>query len=335
MVDKKQGATLFFNNVYVASTSSIAGEKEGEGPFGKYFDSLLKKDELGTKSFELAEIRMHTYAIKHLLFKTKLAPEEVDCLLMGDLLDEIVGSSYSAREFAIPFLGLYNACATFGEALAIGSVFIESGFMQRVICSTSSHFSTAERQFRFPLELGSQRPPLSQWTVTGAGATLLASSGGDIKITCVTIGKVIDFGITDADDMGAAMAPSARDTLINHLKDTKRKLDYYDMIATGDLGKAGAKMFKLLMEQEGYTLGDNYQDCGAIIFDREDSDVMQGGSGTSCSNIVFNGFLYKKMLEGVYKKILLLPTGALLSKTSTLQKQTIPAVAHAIAIEVE
>lgn len=335
MVDKKQGFTLFFNNVSVANTSSIAGEREGQGPFGKYFDSLLKRDELGTKSFELAEIRMHTYAIKHLLFKTKLAPEEIDCLLMGDLLDEIVASSFTAREFAIPYLGLYNACATFGEALIIGASLIDSGFMQRVICSNSSHFSTAERQFRFPLELGAQRSPLSQWTVTGAGATLLASTGGNVKITCATIGKVIDFGINDADDMGAAMAPSARDTLINHLIDTKRTLDYYDLIITGDLGKAGSKMLKILMQQEGYTLGDNYQDSGAIIFDKEDKDVMQGGSGTSCSNIVFNGFLYKKMLEGVYKKILLLPTGALLSKISTLQKQTIPAITHAVAIEVE
>ncbi|MGI6213197.1 MAG: stage V sporulation protein AD [Christensenellales bacterium] len=333
-MDKKIGSTLFFSDVKIAGTSSIGGPREGEGPFGDEFDSILKDDELGQKSFEKAECKLHTYAIKHLLFKTKLAAEEIDCILAGDLMDEIVGASYTAKEFPTCFLGLYNACATFGEALILGACLIDGGFMRRVICSSSSHFSTAERQFRFPLELGNQRSPLAQWTVTGAGATLLSASGGKVGVTCATIGKVIDYGITDADDMGAAMAPSARDTLINHIKDTKRDLDYYDLIATGDLGRAGANMLKILMEKQGYRLGENYHDCGAMIFDRKDDNVKQGGSGTGCSNIVFNGHIYKKMIKNEYKKVLLMPTGALLSKTSTLQKQTIPAITHAVAIEV-
>ena len=334
-MDKKKGYTLFFENVKIGSTSSIVGPKEGKGPLKDSFDSVLKDDELGQKSFEKAEVKMHTYAIKHLFHKTNLHPKDIDCILGGDLLDEIVSTSFTAREFECGYLGLYNACATFGEALIIGATLIDSGFMKRVICSTSSHFSSAERQYRFPLELGTQRTPLSQWTVTGAGATLLNRTKGRIKVTSATIGRVIDYGITDANDMGAAMVPSAKETLITHLKDTKRDIKYYDLIATGDLGYAGSNLLKKLTALEGYSLEDNYKDCGAMIFDLENQDVKQGGSGTGCSNVVFNGYIYKKMLEGKYKKVLLLPTGALLSKISSLQGETIPGITHAISLEVD
>ena len=333
-MDKRKGYTLFFDNVKIWTTSSICGPKEGKGPLADYFDNVLKDDELGQKTYEKSETLMHTYAIKHLLYKTNQTPQDIDCLLGGDLLDEIVGTSFTAREFEIPYMGLYNACATFGEALIIGASLIEGGLMNKVICSSSSHFSTAERQFRFPLELGSPRPPLSQWTVTGAGATLLNNKKGKVKVNSATIGRVVDYGVKDANDMGAVMAPSAKETLITHLNDTKRDLDYYDLIVTGDLGEAGSKMFKILLEQKGITLQKNYADCGILIFNKN-QNIVQGGSGAGCSNIVFNGFIFKKMLEGVYKKVLLMPTGALLSKISTLQGETIPSITHAISLEME
>ena len=210
-----------------------------------------------------------------------LKMEDIDCVFGGDLLDEIIGCNFAMRDFDVPFFGLYNACATFGEALILGAAMIDAGYMKNVIATTTSHFATAERQYRFPLELGSQRTPLSQWTVTGAGCSLLQKSEERaVKITSGTIGKVVDYGITDANDMGAVMAPAAMHTIIAHLNDTGRDLDYYDMIATGDLGEGGKRLLhRIMMKEFGKELRDNYTDCGILIFNREGQDVGQGGSG--------------------------------------------------------
>jgi len=328
---------IYKNPVAITHTSSIAGPKEGEGPLGKYFDYVLKDDLMKQKSHEHAEIEMQLHAIRNVLNKAKLGDQDVDCVFGGDLMDEIIGCNFAMRDIDIPYFGVYTACATFGEGLILGAAMVDSGYMDKVVCTTTSHFATAERQYRFPLELGSQRTPLSQWTVTGAACALLQKSDkkeDDIRITCGTIGKVIDFGVSDANDMGAVMAPAAMHTLIEHFKDTGRDPSYYDLIATGDLGHAGSRLLIELMQEKGYELGDNYTDCGTLIFNREAQNVEQGGSGACCNTLVFASYIYSKLKSGTLKKVLLVPTGALLSKTSTLQGETIPAIAHAVSIEV-
>lgn len=331
--------TLFFDKpVIITHTASIAGPKEGEGPLRKYFDYIMEDDLLKQKSHEHAEIEMQLHVIRNLLNKAKLAEQDVDCVLGGDLMDEIIGCNFALRESDIPFLGLYNACATFGESLILGAVLVNSGYMDKVVCTTTSHFATAERQYRFPLELGSQRTPLSQWTVTGAASVLLQNSDekstGKVCVTCGTIGKVIDYGVSDANDMGAVMAPAAMHTLITHFKETGREPSYYDLIVTGDLGHGGSKILAELLNEKGYELKENYTDCGILIFNKEAQQVEQGGSGACCSTLVFASYIYNKLQNGTLKKVLLVPTGALLSKTSSLQGETIPAIAHAVSIEV-
>ena len=328
--------TLHFEKkVFIRETATIAGPKEGKGPLRQYFHSVLDDDLLGEKSHEHAEIKMHTYAIKKVLNRAKIEPNDINCCLCGDLMDEIIGGNFSMREIDLPYCGIYNACATLGEGLILGSSMIAGGMMNKVICSVSSHFATAERQYRNPLELGSQRTPLSQWTVTGGAATLLENENNtNIAITYGTIGKVVDFGVTDTNNMGAAMAPAALDTLLTHLSDTGRDADYYDLIVTGDLGHAGSRLLINMAKEKGVDLSENYNDCGVLIFNREGQKVEQGGSGACCSGLVFNSYIFTQMKRGIYKKVLLMPTGALLSKTSSLQGESIPGICHAVSIEV-
>ena len=326
---------VFRNNIYIKECASIASEREGRGPLGGYFDSIMKDDLLGQKSYELAEVQMHKSVMNLLLHKAKAKITDVDCILAGDLLDEITGASFAAREMERPFLGLYNACATFGEALTVGSLGIEAGQFRNIICSTASHFCTAERQYRFPLELGNQRTPLSQRTVTATGAALLTTEKSAVKITTATVGKVIDYNVTDANDMGGAMAPSARDTFFAHLKDTGREPDYYDAIYTGDLGSAGARVFRMLCKEQGVEVEGKHFDCGELIFNSAAQNVQQGGSGAGCNSSVFCSYIFRKLKSGEYKRALLMPTGALVSKTSALQCQTIPGITHAVSFERE
>ncbi len=324
--------TIYFKNkILIEDTATIVGPKEADGPIAKYFDKTAKDDLLGQKSHERAETRLHISTIRYLLNKTGLTESDIDLCICGDLLDEIAGCNFTMREFDIPFMGVYNACATFAESMILASCLLDSGNFERIICSTSSHFCTAERQYRFPLELGNQRTPLSQWTATGVGATLLNKKNGSVSIDCATIGKVVDYGVTDVNDMGAAMAPAARETLLAHLEGTKRDVDYYDLIATGDLGEAGHRLLTILMKDKGVNITNNYSDCGIILFNRAAQDVGQGGSGAACSSTVFNGYIYKKMLAGELNRVLLIPTGALVSKTSSLQGESIPGIAHAIS----
>ena len=260
---------------------------------------------------------------------------DIGLLISGDLLNQIISSSFSARQFDIPFLGVYNACSTMSEAFAIGATFVDGGYYENVVAATGSHFSTAERQYRYPLELGCIRPPQSQWTVTGAGGAVISSIKGDFpKITFATFGKVTDYGVVDANNMGAAMAPAARRTLITHFEDTCRTPDYYDVILTGDLGALGSRILKHLMREKGYNIDKNHVDCGELIYNIDEREY-QGGSGAGCSAVTFNSYFYKKLTEKKINRVLFIATGALLSTTSSQQGESIPSVAHAVAIENE
>ena len=316
----------------IIGSYTIVGPKEGDGNFGDYFDYVMKDDSFGEKTYEKAERKILESAITGVIEKAKLLPKDVDIMIAGDLLNQIVSSSYAARAFQFPFLGVYGACSTMAESIAVGSVLVDGGYFDNVVCCTGSHFSTAERQYRFPLELGNQRPPTSQWTVTGAGSCILSLKGDGPRVSMITFGKVIDWGISDVNNMGAAMAPAVRNTLLRHFKNTKTTPDDYDLIVTGDLGKVGSEILIDLMEDEGIILGVNYCDCGQMYYKRE-QNTLCGASGAGCCATVFNSYLMAKMRDGQYKKILFLPTGALLSATSTQQGDSIPGVCHAIVIE--
>lgn len=281
----------------------------------------------------MAESKMTREAVKLAINKANLHPDDIDYMFSGDLLNQIISSSFAARELQIPFFGLYGACSTMTESLSLSAMIIDGGYADYVIAATSSHFASAERQYRFPLEYGGQRPPTSQWTVTGAGAALLSSKGSGPYITYVTTGRVMDFGVKDANNMGAAMAPAATDTILRHFKDTGFEPSYYDLIITGDLGKVGKDLTMELVKKGGYDISNIYTDCGVEIFDLTEQDVHSGASGCGCSAVVFCGYLYKQLKEGKFNRILLISTGALLSPTSSQQGESIPGIAHAVSIE--
>jgi len=331
---KGKQTVKFKNKPKIISNYALVGGKEGEGPFREYFDHILKNDLFGEKSYEKAERKMLETAIFNSIEKAKLKKENIDCLISGDLLNQIISSSFSARHFDTSFIGLYGACSTMAESLAIGAALIDGKYFNTVACATASHFSSVEKQFRFPLELGNQRTPVSQWTVTGSACTLLSHTGSNIAITSATFGKVTDYGIADVNNMGAAMAPAAMSTLIAHFKETNTKPKDFDLIVTGDLGKLGSEILMDLMEKEGYPLGANYNDCGQMIFSKKQR-VYQGGSGAGCSATVLNAYILNKMKKGDFKKVLFCATGALLSPLSSQQGESIPGIAHAIVIERE
>lgn len=335
MAEKKLGlqTVKFKNPPSIISTSSIVGPKESEGPLREYFDIKLEDDLFGEKSWEKAESKMVREAVRNAIDRANLKPEDIDYYFGGDLLNQIISSSFAARELQIPFFGLYGACSTMTESLSLGAMNIDGGYADYVVAATSSHFCSAERQFRFPLEHGNQRPPTSQWTVTGSGAAILSKKGNGPYITYVTTGRVMDFGIKDANNMGAAMAPAAADTILRHFKDTGFNPKDYDLIITGDLGKVGRDLTVDLVSKNGYDISPNFTDCGIEIFDIENQDVHAGGSGCGCSAVVFCGYLYNQLITGNLKRVLLISTGALLSPTSTMQGESIPGIAHAVAIE--
>ena len=317
----------------IIAAYSIVGPKEGEGPLGNYFDEILNDDLFGKESFEKAESEMLYTAITAAIGRAKLKEEDIDYLFAGDLLNQLTSSSFAARKLNIPFFGLYGACSTMSESLSIGSMMLDGGFANYVVAATSSHFSSAERQFRFPLEYGAQRSPLAQWTVTGAGAMVLGKEGNFPEVTYVTTGVVKDYGIKDTNNMGAAMAPAAVDTIAMHFKDTGRTPKYYDVIVTGDMGKVGKEITAKLLLEYGYDIKSNYYDCGDMIFDDVVQHTDSGGSGCGCSAVVSTGYFYKKLVRKEIKSMLLISTGALLSTTSSLQGESIPGIAHAVAIE--
>lgn len=325
---------LFDKPVNIMATASIVGPKEADGPMAKYFDQCLDDEFWGEKSWEKAESKIIKETVNMAISKSGIPSEQIDFCFAGDLLNQCISSSFGLRELNIPFFGVFGACSTFVESMCLGSVFIEGGGAQNVLCATSSHFCSAEKQFRFPLELGNQRPPSSQWTVTGSGATVLTKDGEGPYITCITPGKINDMGIKDANNMGAAMAPAALDTLITHLVDTGRKPSYYDAIITGDLGHIGKDILIDLAQKRGYNIKSNYNDCGVMMFDKDAQDTHSGGSGCACIGTIFSGYFYRMLKEKKYKRILLIATGALMNSTSSQQGESIPGIAHAVAIEI-
>ncbi|MEG0180723.1 MAG: stage V sporulation protein AD [Peptostreptococcaceae bacterium] len=320
------------NEPIILSTASIVGPKEARGPLKDYFDMTLEDDLFGEKSWEFAESKMVQTVIKSAIEKANKSIEDINYMVAGDLLNQLLSTSFAAREVNIPFLGVYGACSTMAQSLSIGAMLVDGGFADLVVASTSSHYCTAERQFRFPLELGNQKPMTAQWTVTGSGCSLLSNKGEGPRVKYITIGKVIDKGISDANNMGAAMAPAAIDTIYSYFMDTKDDPDSFDIIATGDLGKVGMKITSDILKEKGLDISNVYTDCGVEIFDLEVQDVHCGGSGCGCSASVFNGYIYKMLKSKKFNKVMLVSTGALLSPTSTLQKESIPSVAHAVII---
>ncbi len=323
----------FDNPPTILETASIVGPKEGQGPLAKYFDQCLEDEFWGEKTWEKAESKIIKETVNSVIAKSGIAATDIDFCFAGDLLNQCISSSFGLREINIPFFGVFGACSTFVESLCLGSIFVEAKAAKNVLCATSSHFCSAEKQFRFPLELGNQRPQSAQWTVTGSGAAIVSGSGTGPFVTTITPGKIVDMGIKDANNMGAAMAPAALDTLITHFKDTGRKPSYYDVIVTGDLGYVGKEILTELSETKGYNIKSNYDDCGVLIFDKETQDTHSGGSGCACIGTTFSGYFFKQLKDKKINKILLIATGALMNATSSQQGESIPGIAHAISIE--
>ena len=324
---------IFENKPRIISYGSVVGKKEHEGPLSNEFDSYTTDSFFGEKSFEKAESKLQKTAVQTALDKAGLTPDDIDNIFAGDLLNQCIGSSFGLRSFGIPFIGLYGACSTMALSAGLAAVFIDSGAAKKTISVTSSHFCSAERQYRFPLNYGSQRTPTAQWTVTGSGALILGKDGGDIYISSVTFGEIEDLNIKDANNMGAAMAPAAAGTLLNFFKDTETKPDDYDIIFTGDLGYVGTNLLYELLEREGIDIRCRHSDCGTLIFDREKQDVHAGGSGCGCSASVLCSYIMHRLEKGDFGNILFMSTGALMSPTSSFQGESIPGIAHLLNIK--
>lgn len=325
----------FKNSPCFLETACCVGKKEGDGPLKPYYDKIFTDAHLGEDSWEKAESAFQKTAIQILFEKSGYSPSDVGLIYGGDLLNQCIGSNYGLLNFNIPFFGLYGACSTFIEGSILASMAVDGGFTEKAIAVTSSHFCSSERQFRFPLEYGGQRTPTAQWTVTGSGAALIGK-GGTIKITHATVGKIVDYGISDVNNMGAAMAPAAIDTIVRHFNDRNLPSDYFDMVVTGDLGYVGRQITEEQLIKQGVDVSKTrYIDCGEQIFDREKQDVHAGGSGCGCVASVFCGWLYTMLKSKKTKKILVAATGALMSPTTCFQGEAIPGISHCIAIERE
>lgn len=331
----KKGKTMFFDKPpVIIGSAGVAGKKEGEGPLAEDFDAIFEDTTMGQQSFELAESAMLHDAIIRSLNSAGQSSDKVDFVLSGDLLDQCMGSAFALKDLEIPSIGLFGACSTMALSLSIGSMLISAG-ANCVVAATSSHFCSSERQFRFPLEYGGQRPPTSQWTVTGAGSAVLEAKGNGIKIKAVQIGTITDYAITDANNMGAAMAPAAARTISDFLKDSESAPSDYDLILTGDLGYTGSELlYEILEKEQNIDIRAYHNDCGKMIFNLEEQDVNSGGSGCGCSASVLCSHIIKNMKKGRLSRVLFVATGALMSPTSSKQGNTIPGIAHAVLLEV-
>lgn len=333
--------------VFILSSASIVGTKEGQGPLGELFDMVGGDDMFGCNTWEEAESNLQKDAVYLALGKAGLKPEDMSFIFAGDLLGQSIATSFGIASYQIPLLGVYGACSTCGESLALGAMSIAGGFADRVVCVTSSHFASAEKEFRFPLEYGNQRPLSATWTVTGSGAFVLCSADKAEGCCCkkddkksprarimgVTVGKIVDYGLKDSMNMGACMAPAAADTIKQNLEDFSRQPQDYDKIITGDLGIVGKELLFELLSEQGIDIAKQYMDCGIEIYDSEKQHTDAGGSGCGCSAVVLSAYILKKLEEGVWKRVLFVPTGALLSKTSYNEGQTIPGIAHGVVLE--
>lgn len=324
---------LLDNKPQIIGYGSVVGKKEHEGPIGNEFDSFDNDCRFGEDSFEKAESRLQKIAVENALRRANLNEKDIDCIFAGDLLNQCIGSSFGLRAMGIPFVGLYGACSTMTLGLSLAAIMIDSGAAQKTVSVTSSHFCSAERQYRFPLEYGSQRPPTAQRTVTGSGATILGREGNFAYINAVSFGEIKDLGVTDANNMGAAMAPAAANTLIDYFNDTDTTPQDYDIIYTGDLGYVGTELMYELLERKGIDIRCRHNDCGILMFDREKQDVHAGGSGCGCSASILNSFIMHRLEDGSFNNILFMSTGALLSPTSTMQGESIPGIAHLVNIK--
>lgn len=324
------------NPVYIEASASVVGKKEGEGPLGLLFDHVGEDDMFGCNTWEEAESALQKDAVYLALQKAGVKEEEICYLFAGDLLGQSIATSFGISQYQIPIFGVYGACSTCGESLSLGALTVAAGYASRVVCVTSSHFASAEKEFRFPLEYGNQRPLSASWTVTGSGAFVLCNQLNEkvrAQITGVTTGKIVDYGLKDSMNMGACMAPAAASTLEQHFKDFNVKPADYDKIITGDLGSVGQKVLIDLLHDKGYDISVNHMDCGIEIYDAEEQDTHAGGSGCGCSAVTLSAYILKQLEEGNWKKVLFVPTGALLSKTSFNEGKSVPGIAHAVVIE--
>lgn len=346
---------------FIVGAASIAGKKEGEGPLGAYFDVIEKDDMFGGDSWEDAESQLQKKAAELAISKANLSPKDIRYLVAGDLLGQLIASSFGVKSLNIPMFGIYGACSTMGESISIASMLLDGGFADRVVALTSSHFASAEKQFRFPLSYGNQRPFASTWTVTGSGAVVLASpdslpkvsgelsgtSAGKVnskkkngktsrvRVKGITTGIITDYGVKDSMNMGACMAPAAGDVIVNNLKDFSVGVEEYDRIITGDLGEIGRDILTDILAANGYQPGDRLMDCGIEIFDKEKQGTQAGGSGCGCSAITLTGYILHKLETGEWKKVLFVPTGALLSPVSFNEGNSVPGIAHGVVLEGE
>ncbi len=334
-MQKGKASLQFERPAYITGTASIAGKKEGEGPLGHGIDVVEQDPMFGTENWEQAESAMQKQAADLALEKGDIHRRDIRYLFAGDLLGQLIATSFGTVDLEIPLFGLYGACSTMGEALSLGAMCIDAGHADRVLAVASSHFATAEKQFRFPLGYGNQRPYCSTWTVTGCGAVVLSAAGEkqDVRITGITTGKMVDLGAKDSMNMGAAMAPAAWNTIMQNFEDFGVDEGWYDKIITGDLGEVGQKILLDFMKNEGHDLTDKHMDCGLEIYDKETQDTHAGGSGCGCAAVTLCAHILPRLLEGTWKRVLFLPTGALLSTVSYNEGQSIPGIAHAVILE--
>lgn len=323
---------IFDKHPAILATAAIGGKKEQEGPLAAYFDYTSTDTKFKQSSWEKAEQTMQAMALETAKRKANIKDADIDVLFAGDLLNQCISSSFSVRDTGVPYMGLYGACSTMAESLCLAGMGVNAGFVRIAAAMSSSHFASAERQYRFPLGYGGQRTPTSQWTVTGAACTLIGQKETGPFLNAATIGAVMDYGIKDANNMGAAMAPAAYHTLRAHFDDLSLSPSDYDLIVTGDLGTVGKEILLDLFRKDGVSLGGVYNDCGTMIFDLQTQDVHAGGSGCGCGSVVLNGYLLRQMEKGKYRNILFCGTGALHSPTSLQQSESIPCVCHAISI---
>lgn len=335
----------YVNPPIILSAASIAGKKEGEGPLGAYFDVVELDPMFGQNTWEEAESKMLGMAVDTAIHKSGLKKEQIRNIVGGDLLGQLIATSFGIENFEIPLLGVYGACSTMGESMIVASMLVEGGFADYTLAITSSHFAGAEKQFRFPLGYGSQLPLSSSWTVTGSGAVVIGHDKSNedvaskevnkekIKIVGATIGKIVDFGLKDSLNMGACMAPAASSTISQNFKDFQRQPDYYDRIITGDLGKVGKDILIEMLKEDGYDITANHMDCGIEVYDAETQETHNGGSGCGCSAITLAGYVLSRMKKGDWKRVLFVPTGALLSQVSYNEGQSVPGIAHAVILE--
>ena len=318
---------------YIISSGSIVGKKEADGPLGALFDRMDEEDLFGENTWEAAESKMQKEACTLALNKAGIQPDDVRYLFGGDLLRQGIATSMGVEELQIPLFGLYGACSTSGEALALSSMSVAAGYGEYMLAVTSSHFGSAEKEFRFPLGYANQRPLSSQWTVTGSGAFLVGTKKSHVRITGITVGKIVDYGLKDSQNMGACMAPAACDTIIQNLKDFDRKESDYDRIFTGDLGYVGQSILFDLMRKNGKDIKPNHADCGMIIYDQQTQDTNSGGSGCGCAAVTLASYILPKIEKGEWKRILFVPTGALMSTVSFNEGESVPGIAHGIILE--